>query len=209
MSTPPISARRAFDVWLAAGDAGERTQDPADELVAEHFVMTTVLAAMEAEVKNMLVGRALRPEFWSDVVDFNGNFVHQCHRAKEEEQLVPMLIEYGRLEARREQAIREEHRSGKDLTLSLCEGVEEGDWEKVLRLVSIYVHILRPHMQREETDLFSLVASLPVEARARLREGIAAVERRALAHRSRRDFVAMARRLAVAAGVAHDLTPSH
>lgn len=199
------SLRGAFVRWLDAADDEGPSLGPIDELLAEHHVMEAVLAAMEAEVEGMLAGRPLRPEFWSDVVDFNGNFVHLCHRAKEEEHLVTSLVAHGRLDARREQAIRQEHGSGKDLTLALIEGAAEADWEKVLRLVSIYVHIMRPHMRREESGIFAAAAELPAEAQVQLRSEFALVDRKALGLGGRRRFVDIARRLATMAGVAHDL----
>lgn len=202
---PTTSSKQAFDLWLAQGAALPGSQSPGHELLAEHHVMEAVLAAMEVEAETMLTGGSLRPEFWADVVDFNGNFVHMCHRVKEEEHLIPVLFRTGLLEARQEQAIREEHRSGKELTLALCEGVGEADWEKVMRLVSIYVHILRPHMRREETGIFALAATLPEAAQQDLRRAFAAVDGRALGERGRRHFVAIARRLANQNGVGHDL----
>lgn len=202
---PTTSSKQAFDLWLAQGAALPGSQSPGHELLAEHHVMEAVLAAMEVEAETMLTGGSLRPEFWADVVDFNGNFVHMCHRVKEEEHLIPVLFRTGLLEARQEQAIREEHRSGKELTLALCEGVGEADWEKVMRLVSIYVHILRPHMRREETGIFALAATLPEAAQQDLRRAFAAVDGQALGERGRRHFVTVARRLANQNGVGHDL----
>ena len=74
-----------------------------------------------------------------------------------------------------------------------------------MRLVSIYVHILRPHMRREETGIFALAATLPEAAQQDLRRAFAAVDARALGERGRRHFVAIARRLANQNGVGHDL----
>lgn len=199
------SLRASFGRWLAADDGKQPAPGPIDELLAEHHVMAAVLTAMEAEAEGMLTGRPLRPEFWSDVVDFNGNFVHLCHRAKEEDHLVTTLVANGRLDGKREQAIRQEHASGKDLTLAVCEGVDEADWEKVLRLVSIYVHIMRPHMRREESGIFQAAAELPAAALAQLRRDFAAVDRRVLGAGGRRRFADIARRLAATAGVVHDL----
>jgi hemerythrin-like domain-containing protein len=200
-----ISAtRHAFELWSAPGGADRRLR-PDQELIAEHHVIHTVLQAMEKESEAMLAGQQLRTEFWANVVDFNGNFVHMCHRVKEEEHLVPALVEHGVLDAAQEAAIRQEHASGKDLTLSLCAGIEEGDWEKVLRVTSIYLHILRPHMQREEASLFALVATLPAASVQRLQCSFEQVDQRALGSRGRGHYASIARRLAKLTGVKHDL----
>ncbi len=200
------TSRAAFDVWLAEADADARRQRPAIELLAEHHVMSTVLGAMEAEAQGMLGGRPLRLPFWSDVVDFNGNFVHLCHRVKEEVHLIPMLTTHGLLAAEQETAVRREHETAKSLTLDLCDGVECGDWERVLRVVSIYTHILRPHMRHEEAGPFAAaVDRLPLEAERELRRAFDAVDVAALGDRGRRHYVALARRLAEACGLACDL----
>ncbi len=189
------TTKLALETWLADGDRAARQLTPGEELAVEHQVMEIVLAAMEAEVERMLTGQPLSPAFWRDVVDFNGNFVHLCHRVKEEEHLVTALVDQRLLDARQEESIRNEHVAGKEMTLALCEGIEEADWEKVLRLVSIYVHVMRPHMRREESGLFTLATKLPAAAVADVRHGFDAAERRAFGPRSRRHYVALAQRL--------------
>jgi hemerythrin-like domain-containing protein len=196
--------KQAFEQWIA-GPAAAGALLPAEELLAEHHVMAIVLAAMEAESQHLLAGRSLRPDFWSAVIDFNGNFVHMCHRVKEERHLIPALVEHRLLDAKLEHSVHQEHASGKELTLELCSGVEEADWEKVLRLVSIYAHVMRPHMRREEDSYFARAASLPPEVQDRLRRAFAEVDDTALGQDGRRRFVAVARRLATLAGVPHDL----
>jgi len=189
--------------WLAPDGAG---LDAIDALRVEHHVMTAVLAAMEAEAERMLGGASLRPDFWRNVIDCNGNFVHRCHRTKEESLLVPALVANGILAERQVQAVHREHVAGGELTQSLCEGIGEADWEKVLRLVAIYAHLMRPHMQREEEGLFALAATLPMPVRERLRADCVAVEQQVLGADGRARFAAMARGLAEQAGVAHALT---
>jgi len=200
------SNKVAFDAWLAEADVTERRQPPVDELLAEHHVMTAVLAAMEAEAGRMLAGEPLRHAFWSDVVDFNGNFVHLCHRVKEEAHFIPILVEHGLLDAKQRQAVLHEHVSARDLTLGMCDGVGEGDWEKVLRLVSIYVHLLRPHMRREEAGMFAMArTALPANTVQDLRRSFDGVDRQALARGGRRHFAAIAVRLTAACGIVGEL----
>lgn len=194
-----------FDAWLAQADAAEPAQRPFEELLAEHFLMATVITAMEREAEQMLRGGSLRLAFWRDLVDFNGNFVHLCHRVKEEQQLLPALREHGLLDAQQHDAVHHEHASAKRLTLDLCDGVSTGDWERALRLVSIYAHILRPHMRREEAGAFASAAhALPAAGEAKLRSGFTEVQKAALARGGRRHYVEVARRLAATAGLAVD-----
>ena len=65
--------------------------------------------------------------------------------------------------------------------------------------MSIYIHLLRPHLRHEESGSFSMAAeSLPAEAEHELRRAFDAVDQKALAGRGRHHYVALARRLAKA-----------
>lgn len=194
---PTSIQRKAFESWLAETVANKRQQDPIEELIGEHHLMTTVLAAMAAEAQGLLAGQPLRPEFWGSVIDFNGNFVHLCHRVKEESHLIPLLLEHDLLNPTACAAIHREHQSAKAMTQDLRSGVEQGDWEQVLRIVSIYIHMLRPHMTHEETGLFATATSqLPAAAMTKLRASFTAVEQAALADRGRQHYATIARQLA-------------
>lgn len=173
---------------------------PEEELLAEHALMEVVLTAMEAEVESMKGGRVLRRSFWADVVDFNGNFVHLCHRVKEEGHLIPVLTEQELVPEEQLATIHVEHHKAKELTLGLRDGVEEDDWEKVLRLVVLYVHLLRAHM-RDEDQLFRLTRRLSPENSEQLRAAFARVEAEALGKPGRARFVDTVRRIAETAGV--------
>lgn len=205
MHAPQSTIEQAFELWIAEAEAPHKLQSPAAELLAEHHVMGAVLTAMEAESERMLSGGSLRPEFWTDVVDFNGNFVHLCHRVKEEEHFIPALLRLGILDAPQDEAIRHEHHSAKRLTLAICDGVAEGDWEKVLRIVSLYLHVLRPHMHREEAGMLLAAAQMPSSTSQELRTAFDLVDQKALAHRGRRHYVEVARRLSAACGIVCNL----
>lgn len=181
--------------WTAALDMAEPTQAPADELLAEHALMRRVLDAMELQAEAMLRGSALQPEFWHDLVDFHGNFVHLCHRVKEEIHLVPELVAAGRFGGEQAGVLHREHENGKQFTLELCDAVGAGDWERTTRLVAVCTHVLRPHMAREEDGVFVAARGLDAAATQRLRTAFTAVERRALGAGGRRHHLDVARRL--------------
>ena len=197
----PTASRILYGVWLAEASVTGRQQPPVEQLIAEHHLMSSVLLAMEAEAEGMLTGRPLRPDFWRDLVDFNGNFVHLCHRVKEEQHLIPALVAAGLLDPSLATALGHEHESGKSLTLDLCDSVGNGDWESVLRLVSIYAHLLRPHMRREESGAFAGASTLPAAAQSELSKAFEGVERTALQGRGRAHYAEVARRLAKACGL--------
>lgn len=192
--------RRAAEGALSDGE----TQSPTEELLAEHHLMNLVVTAMEREAGQLDQGAELRFDFWSDVVDFIGNFVHHCHRAKEEQVFYPAVVELGLIEAERSDVLEGEHRNAKELTLGIISGVENGDWEQVVRLVSMYAYFIRHHMRSEEMELVQpAVRELSPAIHSRLAGDFAAVENAALAKRNRAHYLDVVRRICDEAGVLH------
>lgn len=192
--SPGSIAERAYAIWLAeADDPGARQQPVQIELIAEHYLMGGVLLAMDKELRRIDQGHSLRTAFWARTVEFNGDFVHACHRVKEEELLIPALIANGIKSTQYVDSVHREHERAKRLTLGIRDGVEEGDWEKVMRLVAMYVSFLRPHMQHEELELFGEPSEkLPPAIQAELRAGFTEAETKAMKGNGRRHFVDLA-----------------
>lgn len=204
-STP--AALTAFRVWASAAPrngSGAPGQSPTDELLAEHYVMTGLLSAMEGEARRLDAGEPLRASIWAGIVDFNGNFVHLCHRVKEEENFVPALIAADLFDPTIVDAIKGEHQNAKDLTLGIRDGVMEGDWEMVFRLVSMYLGFLPAYMQKEEAGIFALARRLPEDASQSLRDAFDAVEAEALADSGRPHYLDIAQAAAGFAAVQSD-----
>jgi hemerythrin-like domain-containing protein len=156
--------------------------------------MGAVLAAMEKEARGLLRGEPLRPEFWTRVVDFIGNFTHRVHRTKEERIFFPALREWGLLEPAHSGQLERSHGSLKDLTLLLCEGVGEGDWEKAFRVVAIYLGEMRPHLEAEEELLLSPhLVEISEERLEPVRRGFAAVEDEVIGRSGRRAVLDLVR----------------
>ncbi|MBK8013548.1 MAG: hemerythrin domain-containing protein [Deltaproteobacteria bacterium] len=185
------------EIWRTSTPRTSR-QSPEAELRSEHTLMRAVLASVETEAQRLARGASLRTEFWADVIDFIGNFVHLCHRAKEER----CCFDTVRDEASRAvlDALAKEHKKAEALTFELCGAIESGDWEQTLRLAHVYLHAMRGHMDREESDVFPLLAARFLEAPASeeaLRESFADVEEAVLPAGRRAHYVEISRRLAV------------
>jgi hemerythrin-like domain-containing protein len=69
-----------------------------------------------------------------NAIDFLGNFVHVCHRVKEELIQFPAMARNGVISTNFTEVIEKEHKRAKGMMLSLCRSYEEGDWEGVLRI---------------------------------------------------------------------------
>ena len=77
---------RAALVPLAQPGA-PRHQHPVDELLAEHALTLPLLLAMESEANKLAHRRHLRLHVWELIVELMGNFLHHCHRRKEDDAL--------------------------------------------------------------------------------------------------------------------------
>jgi hemerythrin-like domain-containing protein len=129
-------------------------QDPIEELLTEHGLMDRALEAVAVEAKRLLTRQPVRMQIWGDVIDFFGNYVHLCHRKKEERVLFPALVRAGLASASETELMQEEHRKAELMTLELVDGASEGDWEKIARISELYLHLMRPHLETEERQFF-------------------------------------------------------
>ncbi|MEO1337484.1 MAG: hypothetical protein AAFV29_17705, partial [Myxococcota bacterium] len=182
--TIPVSSYELdFIQWAKcaeAVEAGPSTQEPINELLAEHHIMDAVLAAMEREARRLSVHGELRTDYWERVVDFVGNYVHQCHRRKEERALQMVNERYQAVEAGPMAMITRDHEQAHRLTWDLYNGVSDGDWEKVLRAAHLYLRVIRDHMIRVERYVFEPARDvLTPEVAADLRRQFDETEREA------------------------------
>jgi hemerythrin-like domain-containing protein len=207
-STPP-SVRHHGELVEWAREAGigaPFSQNPIDQLLAEHELMRAVLSAMQVEALRVSREKDLRFDFWGDAVDFVGNFGLLCHYRRKANHLFPMLAAAGL--ADRVQSLDAEQQSNIELTLELCDVVQEADWEQVIRLVALYVGARRKQMDREEREL--LVAAkeqLGADQLKSLVEAFAEVDQRALHPQGRKGYLAIAQKLAKAVDQRDPLEP--
>lgn len=194
-----------FLSWVKAARQPKlpRAQTPINELRAEHHLMDKVLAAMEREARKLAVHGELRVDCWQDVVDFIGNYVHQCHRRKEEQGLFPVALQ--KVTATTMQpitVIAKEHEQAKQLTLDVCYGVGEGDWERVVRASHVYLRVAKEHIEREEEKVFTpLERVLFNDINKKIRAKFDAIEKEALGERDRAYYLEVARRLCERTGL--------
>lgn len=202
---PMNSYETEFAGWIAIAEGAKDAprQSPVEELRAEHHLMDAVLAAMEREARRLSVHGELRPDFWDGVVDCIGNFTHLVHRRKEEQALFPALKRAGLMEDGGELAIlTKEHEGSHQLTLDLVDGVSDGDWEKVLRVVHLYLTMARDHLEREEREVFGpLERDLDAAATVKLRQQFDVIEADAIGNRDRKHYLDVARHICVEAGL--------
>ena len=194
---------RAFAAWLENARGAAKPQRPEQELLAEHYLMQAVLAAMEEEARQLLGHRPLRPEFWKGVAEFIGNFSHRVHRLKEEQILFPALEAWGLLEPEACQRLQADHEELKQLTWLLCDAVHHGDWAQAFRVVAVYLGRMRAHLEGEEGGLLSPgLAGVGAEGIDPLAARFARLEAETLGERGRLPYVEIMRSLCLEAGIA-------
>ncbi len=187
-------------------EAGAHSGDehPVDVLKAEHRVIVAVMDAMDHEAEAVAGGGRLKPDFWGDVVDFIETFADRCHHGKEEDLLFRCLVEQGMPEVGSPvSCMKHEHIEARALKDRLDKALRNRDREEVHDAALAYTHLLRTHIEKEETILFELArAMLPPDQVELLRKGFDAVERNVMGEETHCRYIQMARRLCAESGVA-------
>lgn len=197
--------REAFVEWARGAEPNVvRVQHPIDELLAEHHLVRSVLLAMQNEAGRLANRQPFRPELWGKVVDFVGNFGLLVHYRKKAAHLYPQLASAGLGDEI--QGLDREQGLEIDQTLDLVDALQEGDWEKVLRLVVVYVGTKRQQLEREELQiLLPARTHLDPQALAALRASFDEVEKKALPDKGRKEYLEIARALIREAGLGDPL----
>ena len=194
--------RCALAAWHDPDGPSASATCPTDQLIADHVVMDAALEAIGREARELREGLELRPDFWSCAVDFIGNYVRRVHRAKEE-KLFRALTCWGLVAPGAAEPLVEEHRRAWQLTVDLGDAVSEGDWERVLRVVSMYLHFMQPHMRREESEwLEPLARRLDEDHQRALGAAFREIDARELPGGRRTEIAELVRRLTRNTGVA-------
>lgn len=201
---PVLPFRTEFEHWVRRA-RGEHVdpQHPVDELLAEHHMLDAALAAMEVESHRLSRRQVLRTEAWADIVDFVGNFIHLVHRRKESQALFGAFAEAsnGDHDKILEQTEREHQRAAR-LTMELMDGVNEGDWEKVLRTAQLYLAFARAHLRHEEEFIFDVVrGALGPTQTTQVRADFDRLEAFGLGERDRLYYLQLVQRLCHSAGL--------
>lgn len=151
-TTPPNLHADVYAVWAESARQERPTQQhPIDELLAEHHFLRRMFEAMQTEAVELAKRRPMDLDFWANAVDVVGNFALLIHWRKKANHLFPLIRNRGfaehldKLEKEQDQDIA--------TTLELCEAVQDGDREGVVRLVSLYTGSKRRHMGREEESV--------------------------------------------------------
>lgn len=132
-----------------------------ERLCREHDLIGQVLDAVAMLVARMRRGAAMPLPPLSGAIEFFATFVDRCHEAKEEEGLLPVLVEHGPPDSASLAALTVEHDEGRRLVGALrpLSGRPRVDGAGIT-LLEDYVAFLRRHMASEDAALFACAKAL-------------------------------------------------
>ncbi len=149
----------------AAEGAGAADVSPLEDLMREHGVLSRVLLIYEEIIGRVRSGRGFPLEVLPRSADLVRRFVEDYHEKLEEEHLFPRFEKAGRL-VELVRVLREQHQAGRRLTDSIlgwahsAESKEKPEDSKVVRELSLFIRMYRPHKAWEDTVLFPALHSL-------------------------------------------------
>jgi hemerythrin-like domain-containing protein len=136
-----------------------------DRLANEHRVIEQVLTCLEQLAVEGIAQGLLDGDSAREAVDFFQTFADQCHHAKEEQALFPLLEAKGfPPQAGPTGVMRAEHEEGREHLRGLASEVDRaaaGDGVALLRFARHareYVHLMRQHIAKEDHGLFPMTA---------------------------------------------------
>ncbi len=175
---------------------------PLENLRREHSLIEAVLEVMDCEASRLVAGLGVRANIWAMLRDFMEEFGNGCHCRKEEEVLVPTLLQLGMPSDRGPvQIIQHDHVEQRALEQRLHQAIDSADTDEIVNASRSFAHLQRRHLRWEEDGVFRLVQSLLSPERAKdMAEELLAFDLRVLGAKSPGKHADIALQLAELAG---------
>ncbi len=147
------------------------------QLKEEHKGVLAMLGSFETILDRMVGGGAPDRAELASILDFLRVFVDKCHHGKEEELLFPALMRQGvGYEGGPVGMMLQEHEAGRALVKTMAAilgrdtaagfrgsaalATDSGDWADFVESGRAYIALLRAHIVKEESVLFSVADDL-------------------------------------------------
>lgn len=152
---------------VPAPKAATKTDDQAipatEDLMREHGIAQRILLLYEAGIRRVGQGEDIEPTVFTQAGEIMRDFVHGYHEKSEEEQIFPRFKKAGRM-IELVDTLAAQHAEGRKLTDSLLQLAATANTEEkrkaMLDTMKASIALYRPHMAREDTDLFPTLRSL-------------------------------------------------
>ena len=138
-----------------------------DRLVAEHDIIKRALSVLEKVVAQIESGQSVPDEFPKWAPQFFRHFADQCHHAKEEDLLFPLLKERGIPEEGGPiGCMLLEHEVVRDCVRRMRDASEADpfDGTKFVAAAKEFIPLLRQHIDKENNILFQMAGNVLSEA---------------------------------------------
>ena len=138
-----------------------------DRLVAEHDIIERGINLLEKAVAQIESGQSVPDDFSKWAPQFLRQFADQCHHAKEEDLLFPLLKERGIPEEGGPIGVMlQEHEVGRDCVRRMREASEADpfDGNKFAAAAKEFIPLLRQHIDKENSILFQMAENVLSEA---------------------------------------------
>jgi len=138
-----------------------------ERLVAEHDIIERGLSVLEKVVAQIESGQSVPADFPKWAPQFFRQFADQCHHAKEEDLLFPLLKERGIPEEGGPiGCMLQEHEVGRDCVRRMREASEaaEFDGPAFAAAAKEFIPLLRQHIDKENNILFQMAQNVLSEA---------------------------------------------
>ena len=184
---------------------------PTEILKQEHRIIELVLSCLDRLADNCEAGYPLDTEAASQAIDFFRVFADQCHHAKEEDLLFPLMESKGFSRQQGPTGVMlHEHEEG-PRACAMEEAVKEfsaGDLAGKILFVEharAYSNLLRQHIQKEDHCLFQMAdQTLSVLDQEELGKSFGKLETECEGHTTQEQYLSIAYALADRLGVTID-----
>ena len=163
VTTPAVADMRAQASPNKKADA-ENTRIPVTEdLMREHGVLDRLLLIYETGARRLGQGEDIAAGLFTQAAEIMRDFVHGYHEKAEEEEIFPHFKKAGRM-VELVGILETQHDAGRKLTdkvLAAAPGIANTDQRKaMIDAMQAAVVLYRPHMAREDTELFPTLRSI-------------------------------------------------
>jgi hemerythrin-like domain-containing protein len=146
----------------------KKTTEPAvtatEDLMREHGVLGRILLIYEAGIRRLGHGEDFDPAVFTQTAETMRDFLHDYHEKAEEEQIFPRFKKAGRM-VELVEVLQTQHTAGRQLTERILKAAPASSANKEERTAMVEamkasITLYRPHMSREDTDIFPTLRSL-------------------------------------------------
>jgi hemerythrin-like domain-containing protein len=132
---------------------------PAEDLMREHGVLNRILLIYDTCKENLTRGEKFPIDALNNSAQIIRNFIEDYHEKLEEDFLFPRF-EKANLLTDLVQVLRVQHKAGREMTAQIINLTKASpvtnpdDTQKLIRLITSFNYMYRPHEAREDTILF-------------------------------------------------------